>query len=166
MNTRKSSRFDGRAAAPTMSREKTAESFLPEQLELYTNQPPLPGSLNDESIVRGIVTETIRKSTKSREEIAEQMSALCGDHITVRMLNSYTSEAAEQHRWPAQYTRAFCQVLENWELLRCITERSGFHLINDDQAQLLELGRQFLIRKRADEQIALLEARLHGRKTL
>jgi hypothetical protein len=139
------------------------ESFLPEQLDLYATIPPAPGSLNDESVVRGIVTNVIRKSAKSREEIADQMSLLCGDRITVRMLNSYTSEAAEQHRWPAQYTRALCQVVDDWTLLRCITERSGFHLITDDDAQLLELGRQFLIRKRADEQISLLEAQLHGR---
>jgi hypothetical protein len=149
-----------------VSPEKIAESFPPEQLDLYAAAPPMPGSLNDESIVRGVLTQAIRNSAKSREQIAEEMSTLCGDLITVRMLNSYTSEAAEQHRWPAQYTRAFCQVIGNWELLRCIAERQSLHLITDDEAQLLELGRQFLIRKRADEQIALLEARLHGKGSL
>jgi hypothetical protein len=149
-----------------VSLKNAQKSFLPEQLSLYGQEPPTPGSLNDESIIRGIVTESIRNCNKSRDQIAEEMSALCGDRITVRMLNSYTSEAAEQHRWPAQYTRSFCHVVGNSKLLRCITERSGFHLITDEEAQLLELGKQFLIRKRADEQIALLEARLHGRSAL
>jgi hypothetical protein len=161
-----SSRVHSPASPHSVSREKIAESFRPEQMDLYADQAPLPGSLNDESVVRGVVTEAIRHSTKSREEIAEQMSGLSGDHITVRMLNSYTSEAAEQHRWPAQYTRAFCQVIGDWGLLRCISERSGFHLINDDEVLLLDLGRQFLVRKRADEKIALLEAQLHGKETL
>ena len=137
--------------------------FPPEQLPLYSKEAPIPGSLNDESIVRGIVTNAIKNCTKSREIIAEEMSELVGDRITVRMLNSYTSEAAEQHRWPAQYTRAFCHVVENWLLLRCITERSGFHLISDEEIELLDLGRQYLKRKAADERITILEAKLHRR---
>jgi hypothetical protein len=123
----------------------------------------MPGSLNDESIVRGIVTDAIRKSAKSREIIAEEMSQLVGARVTVRMLNSYTSGAAEQHRWPAQYTRAFCHVVQDWTLLRCITDLSGFHLISVEELDLLELGRQYLKRKSADEQITLLEAKLHRR---
>jgi hypothetical protein len=100
---------------------------------------------------------------KSREQIAEEMSALTGDRITVRMLNSYTSEAAEQHRWPAQYTRAFCHVVDDWQLLHCITERSGFQLITDEEAEFLELGKQYIARKEADERIVLLESKLQRR---
>lgn len=94
------------------------------------------------------------------------MSVLVGERITVRMLNSYTSEAAEQHRWPAQYTRAFCHVVDDWRLLQRIAELSGFHVISAEDLSLLELGKQFLIRKRADERIALLEAQLRGRDDL
>lgn len=114
-------------------------------------------------MVRAIVTEAIKNCGKSRDIIAEEMSRLSGDRITVRMLNSYTSTAAEQHRWPAQYTRAFCYVVEDWRLLRCITERCGFHLISEEETELLELGRQYLKRKSADERIALLEAKLQRR---
>ena len=150
-------------SASNGSMEKLPQLFSPNQPDLFTDEQPTPGSLNDSEIVRGLITKTIRESNKSREQIAEEMSVLCGDRITVRMLNSYTCEAAEQHRWPTQYTRAFCHVVGNWNLLRCIVERAGFHLITEDEAELLELGRQFLARKRADEQIALFEARLHGR---
>ena len=122
----------------------------------------LPGELNDECVVRGIVTEVIRTSAKSRETIADEMSRLCGTAITLRMLNSYTSEAAERHRWPAQFTRAFCHVTGDWTLLRCITERSGFHLITKAERELMELGRQYLIRKQADAAIARLERELQA----
>ena len=142
--------------------ENRGASFPTDQPSLFGHTLPTPGSFNDESVVRGIVTQVIRSNRKSREQIAEEMSFLLGDRITVRMLNSYTSEAAEQHRWPLQYTRAFCQVVEDWSLIRCITERSNLHLISDDETRLLDLGRQYLRRKRADAAIADLEKQLEG----
>jgi hypothetical protein len=142
--------------------EKFAPFFPPTQLPLYAEDPPSPGSLNDESAIRTILTEVIRKSAKSREEIAEQMTVMVGERVSVRMLNSYTSEAAEQHRWPSQYTRAFCYVVQDWGLLRCIVERAGFRMITPAEAELLALGREYLRQKRAAEQIQLLEKRLGG----
>ncbi len=145
-----------------MSLHKLQESFTPEQPLLFTEHPPEAGSLNDGNMIRAIITEAIRKSPKSREEIGEEISRLVGERVSIRMLNSYTSEAAEQHRWPSQYTRAFCYVVEDWTLLRCIVERAGFHLITQAEGELLELGREYLKQKRASEQLQLLEKRLGG----
>lgn len=125
-------------------------------------EPPIPGSMNDGEAVRAIITECIRNSAKSREQIADAMSRLTGDRVTLRMMNSYTSEAAEQHRWPSQYTRAFCYVVQDWALLRCIVERAGFYLITQAEAELLELGREYLRQKRASEKVQMLEGRLRG----
>ncbi|QHN04402.1 hypothetical protein FTO74_14295 [Granulicella sp. WH15] len=118
--------------------------------------------MNDEAVIRGIVTETIRHCSKSREVIAQEMTTLLGERVTARMLNSYTSEAAEKHRWPAQYTRALCHATGDWRLVRCISERAGFHLITKAEAKLFELGRQYLIEKRAAQTIAALERELAG----
>jgi hypothetical protein len=116
--------------------------------------------------VRSLVTKIIRDCAKSREQIADEMSFLIGSRITVRMLNSYTSGAAEQHRWPMQFTRAFCHVVQDWSVLRCIVERSGFHLISSAEYELLSLGREYLRQKRATAQIDLLEKRLRGMELL
>jgi hypothetical protein len=145
-----------------VSLKKPEQNFPPEQLPLYRPPQPDPGSMNDEGLVRAIVTGCIRKSSKSRGQISEEMSRLTGSTVTVRMLNSYTSEAAEQHRWPSQYTRAFCYVVEDWSLLRCIVERAGFHMITQAESDLLALGREFLRQKRAGEKMASIEAGLRG----
>jgi hypothetical protein len=108
------------------------------------------------------VTDSIKACAKSREQIVEEMTVLLGDRVTVRMLNSYTSEAQEQHRWPMQFTRAFCYVVEDWSLLQCVVERSGFLLITQDEAALLELGAEYLRQKRANERLQMLEKRLGG----
>jgi len=129
---------------------------------LFPADGPAPGSLDDESIVRRVVTESIRKSAKSREQIAEEMSRLTGKRITVRMINGFTCESEELLRWPAQYTRAFCCVVNDWSLLHCLVERSGFLMITRDEASLLELGREYLRQKRASERVQSLEIRLAG----
>ena len=142
---------------------KSESSFTPKQHSLFTDDtPPTRGSFNDDNLIRAILTDVIRRSKKSREEIAEQMTWLIGDRVTTRALNSYTSGAAEQHRWPAQYLRAFCQVVNDWSLMRALIERSGFQMISADEAALLELGREFLKQKRAAEEIEKLQKRLQG----
>ncbi len=88
------------------------------------------------------------------------MSRLLGATVTKRSLDSYTSESADQNRFPAQYTRAFCYVTGDWSLLRCVTERAGLHVISASERKLLELGRQYLIGKRAAEAVSRLELEL------
>lgn len=146
-----------------MSLGKSEHSFTPDQPSLFSGEEsPAPGSLNDDGLIRELLTALIRRSSKSRQQIAEEMSRLIGSSVTVRMLNSYTSDAAEQHRWPIQFTRAFCHAIQDWALLRCIVERAGFHMITEAEARLLELGRQYLRQKRAGEQIAAIEGGLRG----
>jgi len=146
------------------SLENSASVFPPDQAALFgdANRWPAPGTCADETTIRALVTDAIRRSGKSREVIAEEMSCLTGDRVTVRMLNSYSSAAAEQHRFPVQYVRAFCHATHDWKLLHCIAERGGFRLIGPAEEQLLELGRQYLIRKRAEEHTARLESALSG----
>ncbi len=151
------------AAASAMSLDKARQSFTPNQPTLFSDEfPPNPGSFNDENLVRSIITESITNSAKSRDQVADEMTLLVGSRVSIRMLNSYTSEAAEQHRWPTQYTRAFCYVVQDWTLLRCIVERAGFHMITRQEHELLELGREYLKQKRANDNVQLLEQRLRG----
>jgi hypothetical protein len=104
----------------------------------------------------------MRRSEKSRDQVAEEITKLVGEKVTVRMLNSYTSEAAEQHRWPLQYTTALCFVLDDWTLLRAVVEKSGFYVITAAEKELLDLGAEYLKQKRASEKMDTLEKRLRG----
>jgi len=159
----KSPRLSSSRGASQKSLENSGQVFPSEQPSFFDlEELPAPGSLNDRNIVRAIVTESIRNSEKSREQIAEELTVLLGERVTVRMLNSYTSEAAEMHRWPLQYARAFCFAVSDWTLLRAIAERSGFQMITKSEGELLTLGREYLKQKRSAEQIALLEKRLSG----
>lgn len=137
----------------------TASSQLALDLDRAT---VIPGSLNDSHIIRGILVDSIRRSGKSREAIAEEMSYLVGREITPRQLNGFTAESKEDYKFPAELERAFCRVTGDDRLLSCRLEQAGLHVITEGEKLLLDLGRQYLKRNRAAEQIALLERRLHG----
>lgn len=120
------------------------------------------GSLNDDLLVREVVTAAIKRSDKSREQIAEEMSRTLGVRVTARMLTSFTSESKELHRWPGAWDRAFCHAVKDTQLLVCRVERAGFWVIEKDEYDLLALGREYLRQKRASEKVALLERQLAG----
>lgn len=122
----------------------------------------MPGSFNDELVIRGMVTEAIKNCGKSRQEIADAMTYLLGTQVTKRALDSYTSEAADQNRFPAQYLRAFCHVTGDWSLIHCVVERSGLHMVTATEQKLLDLGRQYLRRKQAEKTILAIEREFEG----
>jgi hypothetical protein len=134
-----------------------------QQPNLFSNNDqPMPGSMSDATLVRSLIAEVIRKSSKSRAQIAEEMSYLVGREITERMLNGFTADSRDDYRWPGELDRAFCFVTGDDRLLRCRVELSGYVVITNDEFELLELGRQYLIRQRAANKVELLERRLQG----
>jgi len=120
------------------------------------------GSLNDDLLVRSTVTDAIKRSGKSREQIADLMAALLGIAVTARMIAAFTAESKELHRWPGAWDRAFCAATNDDRLLKCRIELAGYRVITETEAELLEVGRQYLIHKRSEQQIDLLERQLAG----
>ena len=145
-------------SASDSSHMSLSDSLSP--LHTDSNRAALPGSFNDEDAIREAITASIRNCQKSREVIAEQMTYLLGSAVTKRSLDSFTSESAEKHRWPAQYTRAFCHITGDWTLLRCVTEHSQFTLIGPEERKLLELGKRYLLQKRTAAAMRQLESDL------
>ncbi len=104
--------------------------------------------------IRRLLTLLIRSSVKSREQIAEELSHLLGTTVTRRALDSYTSESAEQHRWPAQYDIALCEVLGDYSLLHERVERAGFKMIGPEEQELLRIGRAYRAKIDAEKILA------------
>jgi hypothetical protein len=119
-------------------------------------------TLNDDALVRATVSTSIRQSPLSRDQIADAMTAMLGVSVTTKMLNNFSSKVTQGYRFPAAWDRAFCRAVSDDALLTCRVERAGLFVISAEEKDILELGRQYLIRKRADEQAQLLEKRLEG----
>ncbi|QNI34513.1 hypothetical protein H7849_11820 [Alloacidobacterium dinghuense] len=121
-----------------------------------------PAGYNDDSLVRESIAHAIKGCSKSREQIADEMTLLLGVRVTERMLNSFTADANQLHRWPAAWDRAFCQATGDDALLVCRVQRAGLHVITPTEYELLELGREYLRQKRAAQEVERLEKRLSG----
>ncbi len=121
-----------------------------------------PGSMNDDALVREIITDAVKRSGKSREQIAEEMARTLGLTVTARMITAFTSESKQLHRWPGAWDRSFCVAVNDVRLLFCRVELAGYKVIDATEFELLELGREYLRQKRASEKVALLEKRLQG----
>lgn len=115
-------------------------------------------------MIRAMLAEAIRKSGRSREEIAENMSRLTGTQVTVRRLNAFTAKSREDFRFPAELARAFCMATGDFTLLRNLIEMAGFRVVTKTEFDVLQLGHEYLTQKRATENMRLLEARLAGKE--
>ena len=62
---------------------------------------PKEGSLDIDTEVRHLVSEELKGCPYSRYHVAARMSELTGTEITKSMLDSWTAESKEQHRFPA-----------------------------------------------------------------
>jgi hypothetical protein len=147
------------------SRPQSAAILSPVSLPLFQEDSSInvpPGGLNDDLLVREVITESIKRSGKSREQIAEEMTRTLGIPVTARMITSFTSESKELHRWPGAWDRSFCMAVSDTRLLFCCVELAGFRVIDATEAELLDLGREYLRQKRSSEKVALLERRLQG----
>lgn len=122
----------------------------------------LPGSLNDDLPIRAAVSSSIRRSDRSREQIAESMTEALGTRVTAVMLNTYTAASGSANRLPAAWVRAFCDAAGSDLLLEVLAEAAGYRLIRGEEIELLELGREWLRQKRASQQVEMLEKRLSG----
>jgi len=162
MNGDNSSRFQSGAPSGAMSLGNNDLRFhTAKQGELAFNGSE-PSNLNDDLLVRSTISASIRNCAKSREQISEEMTALLDVRVTEKMLNTYSAEAMQANRFPAAWDRAFCRAVGSDALLRCRAEAAGYRLIRGEEIFLLELGRQMLRAKRANEEAALLEKRLQG----
>ncbi len=77
------------------------------------------GAAHD-SMIRKIVSEVMHHSTKSRAQIAEEMSRLVHVEVTANMLNGYAASSKTGVRFPAAFINAFCQVTGDDQLQRLL----------------------------------------------
>jgi len=98
-----------------------------------------PGSLNIQYNLQGVISDCIKRCTLSRWEIAGRMSALLNQEITKYMLDTWTAESKEYHRFPAEYMPAFCQAVGSYEPLRFLAEKAGVFVLPGHEALRAEI---------------------------
>lgn len=73
-----------------------------------------------DTMIRKIVSEVMHHSTKSRAQIADEMSQLVHVAVTAHMLNGYAAPSKSGARFPAAFVNAFCEVTGDDRLQRLL----------------------------------------------
>jgi hypothetical protein len=128
---------------------KQKKSNNPDQLTLYdailreqSRQELLhpEGRLDVNTRFRAAISEAIKRCPLSRPQIAAQMTELTGVEITVSMLNSWTAESKEQHRFPAIFLPAFFEVTKAVWAYRVLSNPVGLYIMESPDALRSELA--------------------------
>lgn len=120
----------------------------------------VPGRLNIDATLRGMVSEALKHTRLSRYEVAAKMSSLMGREITKSMIDSWSAESKENHRFPIVYLPAFCEATGDKSIIRLIAEKTGGYFIEGEDALYTELGKLERMKKELNEKEKLLKQML------
>jgi len=96
---------------------------------------PSTGNLNMQAVLRRALNQAIKGCPLSRWQIAGQMSDLLDQEISKYMIDAWTAESKDGHRFPAEYLPAFCQATGCQEPLRILAEAAGLFALPGPEVQ-------------------------------
>lgn len=101
---------------------------------LQDSPGPEPGSLNIQYEFQGAIIQCIKQCPLSRWEIAGKMSALLNQEISKYMLDTWTAESKEYHRFPAEFVPAFCVAVDCFKPLEILARAGGRFVLRGKEA--------------------------------
>lgn len=125
------------------SRPKTDGRFvqLTLPLEEIKSRRYRAGSFRRHEHVSEALKDALKNCGLSREIVAEEMSRLTGDQISVNHLNNWTSESKNGWRMPLEYAAALTAVTGDVGVVKAALEGTGLHVLDNEEAAIYELGR-------------------------
>jgi hypothetical protein len=95
-------------------------------------EPKIGTQKTPDSALRKLLSNLINQSSKSRAQIAEEISVHAGQRISKRMLDDWTAESKKPARFPAFLIPIICEVTGDDRLQRWV--------IGKRLSKLLEFG--------------------------
>jgi len=99
------------------------------------------GSMDIDRHFREAISEALKNCPLSRYQVAARMSELTGQEITKAMLDSWTAESKEGHRFPAIFLPAFCEAVGCSEPLKILGRLVGVFVLPGPEALRAEIRR-------------------------
>ena len=115
-----------------------------------------PGRLNITGQIQAATKHAIKNVQKSRETIADEMTDLLGERVTVAMINNWTADS-HPHDMPGRFYSAFCVVTGDIELIRIQAEAAGVFTLPGPDALRAEI-------QKLDEEVHQLQAEKRKRQ--
>lgn len=122
----------------------TNQLSLFDVIKTFNDQKPATkpaGSFDIDRQFREAVSLALKQCPLSRYDVVARMSELCGMDISKAMLDSWTADSKEQHRFPAIYLPAFCEVTGSSEPLKLLGSLTGVFVMPGPDALRAEIQR-------------------------
>lgn len=115
-----------------------------------------PGRLDIRGKLAAAIKNAIKNAPKSRETLADEMTDLTGERITVSHINNWTANS-HSHDMPTRYCSAFCVATGDIELIRIQAEAAGVFTLPGPDALRAEI-------QKLDEQSKEIQAEKRKRQ--
>jgi hypothetical protein len=109
--------------------------------EVPSAPAPIGGSLNYAVELRHVLTDALKRTPRSRYEIAARMSELTGVDISKAALDAWTAESKTPWRFPFEYAAAFEAACETTCLQELLGRKRGSRILVGRDTLYAELGR-------------------------
>ena len=128
-----------------MTKDKPIQATRARQLNLpFSTLPSFDapaGSYSRKAAVQEALKRTLRDSHLSREEIADEMSRLVSEKITVNHIANWTAESKNGWRMPLEYAAAFFVITGDAGVIKAALAGSGIGIMDDKEYAFYELGK-------------------------
>lgn len=113
--------------------------------------------------LKDALTADLSASPRSREQVADAMSLLLGRPVSLFMLDAWTAQTKEGHRFPAEYLPAFAQAAEQIGAVELLAHACGGRLVVPGEVAR-RLAQVEAERKRLADEEKVLRALVEGVK--
>ena len=99
------------------------------------------GSLRRHEQVREAVKRALKNCGLPRDVVAEEISRLTGDQVSVNHLNNWTAESKGGWRLPVEYAAALSVVTGDIGPVQAAFDGTGMVVLDQEQAAVYEVGK-------------------------
>ncbi len=115
--------------------------WTPPEVQVWRSDEPDVRSASLRDRISRAVALTLRECSKTREELAEEMSAWLGEEVAKASLDGYASQAREDHTVSFLRLPAPCHATGDTRLWQLGAELFGKTVIDDADLPWVEVGR-------------------------
>ncbi len=109
------------------------DSLTSSLFNIKTGKQIIPDPLAEQHF-RELIAKVLKESTKDRQRVASELSALTGEQITVPILNQWLAASKPKVRFPASVLKAFCELTGDY--------RPILALLPDDLKETTDIGKK------------------------
>lgn len=111
------------------------------------------GSLRRSEAVQEAVRLTLKNCLLSREQIADEMSRLLNEDVSVNHIANWAAESKNGYRMPLEWAAAFSVITNDNRVIKVAFAGSGINVLDDSEMAFYEIGKAIEDKRESDARL-------------